>query len=675
MDDGAGKSNRLLGSASAYLAAHARDPVDWFPWGEEAFDEAHRRGVPIFLSIGFAACHWCHVMHRESFSDPAIAALLNDAFVCVKVDREEHPAVDAVYMRALHEMTGHGGWPANLFLTPERSPFHGATYLARHARHGQPGFRQLIEQVRDAWAHDPVRVAAWGASARARVAEDAPEGAGVVARDVDAAVAAVCELSEVLYGFSAEGPAFPRPPILELLVHRAASDDRAAALLKHALAVLDDGGLQDHLGGGFHRYCVDHDWTVPHFEKMLVDNAQLLRVYARASSLFAARGWRGAARAACRVVVDTATFLLRDLAHPDGGFCASLDADDEDGEGAFYTFAAWEVRQLLGAGAPLPYGVEAGGHLEGGRCVLTARGGRPSATVRQKLFDARARRPAPRRDGSRVVAHNGLAIGALAEAGRLFGRREWIDAAAAAADVVLAHGVGRRVLGRTAPETLDDVACLADGLLDLLQARPSELRWAHAAADLAARALLSLRDPATGAFFHSSDANLFVRRRPFDDGAEPSGNGKMADVLRRLEQLGCADVPSGALAALFDAGAAWREAAPVASPTLWVAASATACEARRGPETLVLAGRRGTPAWRRLRLTWDAAWRPYAVVAAAAGGRDADRFAALAHKPAGADGAARAYLCTPDGCAPPCAEPAELRALLAGVGSRASGAA
>jgi uncharacterized protein YyaL (SSP411 family) len=616
-------SNRLTRETSPYLRQHAHNPVDWYPWGEEAFKRARTEDRPIFLSIGYSSCHWCHVMERESFADPLIAAYLNTHFIPIKVDREERPEVDAIYIHALLQISGSAGWPATLFLAPDLRPFTGATYLPPSPRYGMPSFRQVLERVRDSWSNHREAVIASGAQLQAQLL--APPLKGELP-DFDlyrhAVVACVGLHDDELGGFGYDQK-FPQTPILELLLLGAHDgDDHARAALALTLNAMDDGGLQDHLGGGFHRYCVDRDWSVPHFEKMLYDNAQLVRVYTRASAMAAADGDRDAARAYIRVVEDTIAYLLRDMLAPDGTFYAAEDADDPEGEGRFYTFTPEEAREVVPAGA-LPFGVREGGNFEDGRTVLTARDGRPTAAVRDALRRVRDRRARPARDDKRVVAWNGLAIGALAEAGRLYARPAWVEAAKRAAETLIAtmDAEGRlpRVLGSSVEGTLEDSAFVADGLLDLYQADPGERRWLDAATRLARSAIALFGDGAGGFFQARSRDDLIVRRKDWQDNAEPSGNGRMADVLRRLVAYGAPGVEAAVLDRLLAASAGFLRDNAVAAPELWSAVRAATVPASRAPWTLVIAGAPDDPAVKAMLRVWNRTWRPQGVVAVTPG--------------------------------------------------------
>src|SRR4051794_16691542 len=474
-------SNRLAWSRSPYLLQHAENPVDWFEWGQEAFDRAERLDRPILLSVGYAACHWCHVMAHESFEDADTAALINRDFVPVKVDREERPDVDAVYMHATQAMTGQGGWPMTVFLTPDRRPFYAGTYFPPAPRHGIPGFGQVLEAIADAWRdrRDEVVTSA-GEITRQLAAEAKPESlAGEVSdSNLDAAVAILRREYDAELGGFGRAPKFPPSMVLEALL-RIDTDD-ATAMAEATLDAMARGGIYDQLGGGFARYSVDAGWVVPHFEKMLYDNALLLGVYTH--------WWRRSGSTLAGSVVEaTVDWLLREMRTEQGGFAASLDADslDDDGhsrEGAYYVWTPDQLVAELGESDGLfaaeAFGVTPTGTFEGGSSTLrlvTTREPDRLADVRRRLLAARERRTRPGRDDKVVAAWNGWLIDALAVAGMVFERPGWVAAATAAADLVWRlHWDGAR-LRRTsregvvggAPGILEDYAALAQACVRL----------------------------------------------------------------------------------------------------------------------------------------------------------------------------------------------------------------
>jgi uncharacterized protein len=532
--------NRLAAATSPYLLQHADNPVDWREWGEEAFAEARERGVPVLVSVGYAACHWCHVMAHESFEDDATAAQMNAGFVCVKVDREERPDVDSVYMTATQAMTGQGGWPMTVFTTPDGEPFYCGTYFPPRPVHGMPAFRQVLAAVSEAWAGRRAELEAAGAqivgaiSARLDLGAPAPLTADVL----DAAVAGLAStFDEETAGFGG-APKFPPSMVLEFLLRNAArtGDGEALRMARATLEAMARGGIYDQLAGGFARYSVDAGWVVPHFEKMLYDNALLLRVYAHL--------WRATGDAWARRIADeTAAFLIRDLGTPEGGFASALDADTDGVEGLTYVWTPDQLIEVLGADdgrwAAAQFEVTDQGTFEHGASTLQ-RLYEPDdearlESVRERLLAARVQRPQPARDDKVVTAWNGLAIAALAEHGVLTGTPASVDAARRAAELIAdTHWVEGRLrrasrdgaVGRHAG-VLEDYGDLAEGLLALHQAT-AEGRWLDLAGDLldvVAEQFVDARDTDPPTWHDTAaDAEALVHR-PFDpaDGPMPAG--------------------------------------------------------------------------------------------------------------------------------------------------------
>jgi len=540
--------NRLANETSPYLLQHAHNPVDWYPWGPEALERAKREDKPIFLSIGYAACHWCHVMERESFEDAATAEDLNRDFVAVKVDREERPDLDQVYMAAVQAMTGGGGWPMSMFLTPDGQPFYGGTYFPPQPTHGLPAFRQVLAGVAGAWRDDRLEVVGSAARMVAALASQAQSpGAGPApTRELlDSATAEIERQFDARNGGWGSAPKFPQPMTIEYLLRRAATtgDPRPLAVARRTLDAMAEGGVHDQLGGGFHRYATDAIWLVPHFEQMLYDNAQLARVYLHAWDLTGDERYR-------EVATGTLEYLLRELRRADDTFAASQDADTEGEEGATFVWTAAEVREVLGDDAPLftaAYDVTDDGNWEG-RTILRRVTPRGDPEHESKLANARARllarrqtRPQPARDDKALAAWNGLAIAALADEGN-----PRFSGAATAAAVVLLDELRRPDgrLGRswkdgrsTGEGVLEDYADLADGLLALYDSSFVE-RYFVAARELADAILAHFSDPA-GGFFDTADDHEALITRPKDvqDNAVPSGSSMAASVLLRLAAL------------------------------------------------------------------------------------------------------------------------------------------
>ncbi len=538
--------NRLASATSPYLLQHADNPVDWWEWTPEAFAEAARRDVPVLLSIGYAACHWCHVMAHESFEDPAVAEQLARDFVAIKVDREERPDVDAVYMAATQALTGHGGWPMTCFLTPTGEPFHCGTYYPPVPRHGSPSFRELLDAVTRAWTSDGERVRGAAGEIAARLADGAaavlpPAPVSEVLLE-DALVALRGAFDPERGGFGG-APKFPPSMVLEFLLRHHERTGSADALEMAALTCdrMARGGLHDQLAGGFARYSTDAGWVVPHFEKMLYDNALLLRALAH----LARRTGDPLAR---RVAGGTAEFLLRDLRTPEGGFASALDADTDGVEGLTYAWTPAQLVEVLGpedgAWAAALLVVTEPGTFEHGSSTLQlpadpddpARWDR----VRTALRAARDARPQPERDDKVITSWNGLAIVALAEAGAALDEPAWVAAAAAAADLLLErHLVDGRlrrssrggVVGAAAG-VLEDHAALADGLLALHQATGAA-RWLDAATALLDLALERFAGPEPGLFHDTADdaEELLHRPRELTDNASPCGSSALASAL------------------------------------------------------------------------------------------------------------------------------------------------
>ena len=559
-------ANRLANATSPYLQQHAGNPVDWWEWGPEAFEEARRRDAPVLLSVGYAACHWCHVMAHESFEDEATAALMNERFVNIKVDREERPDIDAVYMQATVALTGQGGWPMTVFVDHEGRPFFAGTYFPPTPRHGQSSFQQLLGAIDEAWQERRGDVLDAADRIRGHLGNDpALEGAGVVGSDLlAAAVRALASAFDGQHAGFGGAPKFPPSMLLEFLLRHAASgvetSDVALRMVASTCEAMARGGLYDQLGGGFARYSVDPGWVVPHFEKMLYDNAQLLSAYA---GLYAATG----DPLAERVVRETVAFVVRELRTPEGAFASALDADTDGVEGAFYAWTPAELVEVLGeedgAWAASLSSVTPEGTFEHGSSTLQLRTDPDDVarweSVRGRLFEARARRTHPARDDKVVAVWNGLMIGALARAGMVLGEPEWIDLAVSAADLVWrVHWVDGRLrrasrdgLAGNPAGVLDDYGCLADGFISLVEAT-GDARWLERAGSLLSVARQEFAADDGGFHDTASDAEqLITRPRDPSDNASPSGQAALAHALVRWSALtGDTDARATAEAAL-----------------------------------------------------------------------------------------------------------------------------
>jgi uncharacterized protein len=557
-----GAMNRLAAETSPYLRQHADNPVDWYAWGDEAFAAARTADRPILLSVGYSACHWCHVMAHESFEDPEVAALMNDLFVNVKVDREERPDVDAVYMEAVQAITGQGGWPMTVFLTPDGRPFFGGTYFPKETRHGMISFPDLCRRVDELWRTRRSDVdqqagqltGTLGRTALLEPGDDLP-GADTLA----AAERQLVDQHDPAGGGFGGAPKFPQAMSLELLVRLLARGgaggapaDAVRAVVETSLDAMASGGIYDHLGGGFARYSVDDRWLVPHFEKMLYDQALLTRAYLHAWQVTGHDRYR-------RVVEETVGYVLRDLRHPDGGFYSAEDADSEGEEGLFYVWTPDQVIAALDGDADLAdevmafYGVTPEGNFEG-RTILNRlrhRGDldRPPQVedARRRLFEARDRRVRPGRDDKVLTEWNGLMLAALAEAAAATGRDDWRDAAVATGEFLL--GSLRRDDGRWLRSwqadggarhlaVAADLAALVDAFTRLAEAT-GEARWVAEAATTADALLDLFWDPARGGLFTTgTDAERLVARdKDLMDNATPSANSLAAVALVRLAAL------------------------------------------------------------------------------------------------------------------------------------------
>ncbi|NEB39923.1 thioredoxin domain-containing protein [Streptomyces sp. SID14515] len=545
--------NRLAGVTSPYLLQHADNPVDWWPWSPEAFEEARKRDVPVLLSVGYASCHWCHVMAHESFEDETVAAYLNAHFVPVKVDREERPDVDAVYMEAVQAATGHGGWPMTVFLTPDAEPFYFGTYFPPEARHGSPSFQQVLEGVTAAWTDRRDEVA----EVAGRIVADLAGRSLVHGGD---GVPGESEIAQALLGLTREydeqhggfggAPKFPPAMAVEFLLRHYARTGAEGALQMAAdtCSAMARGGIYDQLGGGFARYSVDREWIVPHFEKMLYDNALLCRVYAHL--------WRTTGSdEARRIALETADFMVRELRTAEGGFASALDADSEDAdgrhvEGAFYVWTPAQLREVLGeddaAFAAAWFGVTEDGNFEEGASVLRLPGDAGPvdaarvADVRARLLAAREERPRPGRDDKVVAAWNGLAIAALAETGAYFDRPDLVERATEAADLLVRVHLGEVArLARTSKDgragdnagVLEDYGDVAEGFL-ALAAVTGEGAWLEFAGFLLDIVLEQFTGEGGQLYDTAHDAEQLIRR-PQDptDSATPSGWTAAAGAL------------------------------------------------------------------------------------------------------------------------------------------------
>jgi uncharacterized protein YyaL (SSP411 family) len=672
--------NRLSRASSPYLLQHKDNPVDWWEWSPEALAEAVTRDVPIFLSVGYSACHWCHVMAHESFEDPETAAYMNDHFVNVKVDREERPDIDRIYMDAVQAMTGQGGWPMSVFLTPDGRPVFAGTYFPPGDVGHRPSFGRVMEAVNDAWTNRRDELDEQAERLTAAVRRTIrPSVAPPSTQVVRSAVVSLLRNIDPEHGGFGGAPKFPQAPSLELLLRRLAVEpgggeaDEIASALRLTLDRMAAGGIYDHLGGGFARYAVDRNWLVPHFEKMLYDNALLARVYLRAWQLLGVDRYR-------TVATQTLDYLIRDMTDPGGGFHAAEDADSEGIEGKFYVWDRAEVRELLGDDAEIAermYGITEAGNFEGANILHEALppdrlavelGIDPGvlAEIRARsdaaLTARRDERVRPGRDDKVITAWNGLAIRAFAEAGAVLGEARYLDAAAHAARFCLEVHVTdtRRVLRSTRggtgdiPGFCDDYASLSLGLTSLFEAT-GDTAWFEAALRLAGQMIDLFAGEEPGFYATGRDAEqLITRPKNYMDNPTPSDNSLAAEALQRLHALTGERRFREHLEGVFVAGGELMARYPAA------AGHVLAVRAVDPPREVAVVGAPGQRAPLQ-DVVWES-FRPDVVLAH--GEPDATAVPLLRGRPAG-DGTALAYVCRDFACEMPVGHPAELRAQLA----------
>ena len=674
-------SNRLAAESSPYLLQHKDNPVDWYPWGEPAFARAREEDRPIFLSIGYSTCHWCHVMERESFENESVAAFLNEHFVSIKVDREERPDVDDIYMTAVQAMTGSGGWPLSVFLTADRKPFYGGTYFPPEDRYGRPGFRTLLAAVVEGWKarRQDLITSADELLAHVRTTiEGLPGGTRVATAPLEAAAAALRERFDRTHGGFGTAPKFPPSMQLELLL-RCWLRTREAPLAHMAEKTLEKmaaGGLYDHVGGGFHRYSVDERWLIPHFEKMLYDNAMLARVYLLAGRAFQRPDFDQVAR-------DTLDYLLAEMTPPGGGFCAAQDADSGGEEGTFYVWNPETLAEAVGGpAAPIVaarYGVDTRGNFEGGETVLSIVAGLPDlsrefgksqeeisailARARIAMREKRSRRVAPATDDKLLTDWTGLAISAFALAARLLKDARYEGAAREAADRVLTHCVRERTLlhrqrGARAgiPGFASDYANMIEAVLDLYEAT-FQARYFRAALELQACLDEKFGDPRGGYFFTGAEGrDLPLRPRETLDTATPASNSVAALNLLRLHAFTGEDRYREGAERIFAASSGYLERAPVAVPRLLSALDFQSSPSRE----VVLSGEIGRSDLESLRDAAFSARRLNRVVALADPSESLAGLSPLIEGRRPSEGPARAYVCEGFACRPPITEPSEL---------------
>jgi uncharacterized protein YyaL (SSP411 family) len=670
--------NRLASETSPYLRQHADNPVDWYPWGDEALSAARDLDRPIFLSVGYSACHWCHVMAHESFEDPDVAALMNRRFVNVKVDREERPDVDAVYMQAVQALTGSGGWPMSVWLTPDGAPFHAGTYFPPRDSHGRPSFTRVLEAAGDAWDTRRVEVldaASKISEALARSVVGEPAGTSASPELLDVAVEGLRSSFDARFGGFGHAPKFPPAMTLSFLCGRAVLNPTAATreMITVTLDAMAAGGIYDQLGGGFARYSTDEMWLVPHFEKMLYDNASLLRAYTHGWLLTHEPRYQ-------RVVEETVAYLLRDLRRPGGGFASAEDADSEGEEGRFYVWSLAEIEEVCGADAPEViryYGVTERGNFEHRNILrVVDRTEEPPPAVqrgRHALFERRARRVRPGLDDKVLLAWNALSARALAEAGAAFDRADWIEAARVTVEFLLANlrrddGRLLRSWQETATITAgqgrarhlayaDDYAALLGAVITL--AELDDAQWLREARHIAGELMRLFHDDAAGGFFTTGvDAPaLIVRSKDYEDNATPSENSLAAAALLRLAALTGDTRYEQVAAEVLDAMAPLLGRHPVAFGELLQALERTVCP----PVEIAVVGARADPRTAALRREATSRLLPGAVLLCAE--HDDGISPLLTDRPL-LGGAPAAYVCERFACRAPVTDPAALAAEL-----------
>ncbi len=700
-------TNQLIRERSPYLLQHAHNPVDWRPWGEEAFTAAKGRDKLIFLSIGYSTCHWCHVMERESFEDPDTAELLNRHFVPIKVDREERPDVDRVYMAYVQATTGAAGWPLSVWLTPELMPVYGGTYFPPADSYGRPGFKSVLARLAHAWATDRAQIFQTGEKAvevLRRVLAPSTNGGGWFDEgELESGFYAFRRTFDVRHGGFGQAPKFPRPVVLSFLLryHARSGNPEALDMVLKTLEAMARGGIHDHLGGGFHRYAVDERWHVPHFEKMLYDQAQLTAAYLEAYQLSGRQRYADVARG----VLD---YVLEGMTHPEGGFYSAEDADSVvdaanpkvSGEGAFYVWTQDEIRQLLGEPAAewfsRRYGVKAGGNVAAdphgeftGKNILyeacelqelSAGADAPEDTIREALeraratlLEARGRRPRPGCDDKLLASWNAQMISAFALAARVCGEPRYLEAAERAARFVLTHlsepGTGtlfRRYRDgeKAVPGFLDDYACFLKALLDLYGSS-FEPEWLRLGITFGDQLLARFEDKESGGFYSTAegDPHMIVRSKDDYDGAEPSGNSVAIGALLQLGRLTGREVYTEAAGRALRAIASRLRAMPESMPLMLAALDSWLSGGRQ----IVLAGDRHAPETQALLGVIRRRFLPrYTVLLL-----DSAEIRQLLEEclPAAAsmgpvEGRTAAYVCEDFTCRAPLTDPAELDKLL-----------
>ena len=679
-------TNRLINETSPYLLQHAHNPVDWYAWGDEALAKAREEDKPILLSIGYSACHWCHVMERESFENEEIAALMNENFINIKVDREERPDLDQIYMNAVQLMTRHGGWPMTVFLTPEGIPFYGGTYFPPEDRYNMPGFPRILTAIAEAYRTKPDEVAETAVSMlgelrRMDIARES--GESISTEMLDTAFQQIARNYDERYGGFGAAPKFPAPMTLEFLlrVYHRTGNERALEMVTHTSRRMAEGGMYDQLGGGFHRYSTDARWLVPHFEKMLYDNALLSRLYLYVYQQTGDDFYR-------RITEETLRYVLREMTSPEGGFYSTQDADSEGHEGKFFVWTPAEVEEILGTEKAALfssyYDITPGGNFEG-QSILNinssleeeARAANISSEAlqvvleesRRKLFEVREQRIKPGRDEKILTAWNGLMLASFAEASAVLEREDYKEAARRNARFLLDNLRRDGLLLRTYKDGqaklngyLEDYSFLADGLVALYEAT-GELEWLEEADALTKRMIEEFWDDEAGGFYYTgrSHEELIVRSKDYFDNATPSGNSVAADVLLRLGLLtGNEDYTRRAVTIFRLLGAPLRRY-PSAFGRLLCALDFHLSSPK---EVVIIKGEDESEA----RALLKEVWKPYlpnkVLVQAVEGDARAAELVPLLRERTLTNGHATAYVCEHYTCQSPTTDPKQLAAQL-----------
>jgi uncharacterized protein len=683
-------TNRLSGETSPYLLQHAHNPVDWYPWGDEAFEKAKKENKPILLSIGYSACHWCHVMEHESFENEKIAELMNELFVNIKVDREERPDVDEIYMNAVQMLTGRGGWPMTMFLTPDRKPFYGGTYFPPEDRQGMPGFPRVLTGVAQAYRERPQDVEKSVAeilTALRRMSESEETGKSFSETVIADSADKISRAYDAENGGLGQAPKFPNAGVYEVFLraHLNTGKQHALEMAVHTLTKMAQGGIYDHLGGGFHRYSVDAKWLVPHFEKMLYDNAQLLRIYAHAYAVTKTPLFK-------TVVQETADYLLREMLYPEGGFYSTQDADSEGEEGRFFVWTADEVNALAGAADGeifcRMYDVGEPGNFEGKSIlhpILTVdqaskffrREPRDIETlvarVKQKLFVQREKRVKPFRDEKVIAAWNGLALSGLAEAAKITANPAYADAAKRTVEFLFRRMFHDEFLLHTYKDGeakllgyLDDYSFVAVGLLDLYET-VFERGYLERAVQLADTMLEEFWDKQGGGFFFTgkSHEQLISRAKPVFDASIPSGNAMAAQLLLRLFHFTSKEAYRSSaekiLRSYYDA----MEAQPFGFAHMLCALDLYL----RGAKEIVIIGKIDETLVQEFIAELRSKYLPNKVVQVAAPEKNLGEIAAVLQGKNQVSGKPTVYVCENFTCSAPVTTAAELRRLLESGGA------